>query len=154
SIYNLWREVLEYFHAYLICLTATPSKQTIGLFNKNLVMEYGHEHAVTDNVNVPYDGYKIDTGITVAGSGVDKGVYVEERDRLASARAKTKRPAREAIRIHRHRRTRARVTFLVSGQAYPTRKTYRPGSSRRSRKAFRRQGVVEHRARPSRRHRS
>src|SRR5437870_3317526 len=65
SIYNLWRQVLEYFDAYLIGLTATPSKQTIGFFNKNLVMEYGHEHAVTDNVNVPYDVYKIDTEITV-----------------------------------------------------------------------------------------
>src|SRR3989449_5832468 len=30
SIYNLWRQVLEYFDAFLIGLTATPSKQTIG----------------------------------------------------------------------------------------------------------------------------
>jgi type I restriction enzyme R subunit len=74
--------VLEYFDAYLIGLTATPSKQTIGFFNKNLVMEYGHEHAVTDNVNVPYDVYKIDTEITAAGSRVEKGFYVDKRDRL------------------------------------------------------------------------
>ena len=82
SIYNLWRQVLEYFDAYLIGLTATPSKQTIGFFNKNLVMEYGHEHAVTDNVNVPYDVYKIDTEITTGGSKVEKGFYVDKRDRL------------------------------------------------------------------------
>src|SRR5438874_161304 len=82
SIYNLWRQVLEYFDAYLIGLTATPSKQTIGFFNKNLVMGYGHEHAVTDNVNVPYDVYKIDTEITAAGSRVEKGFYVDKRDRL------------------------------------------------------------------------
>src|SRR5437867_4255542 len=82
SISNLWRQVLEYFDAYLIGLTATPSKQTIGFFNKNLVMEYGHEHAVTDNVNVPYDVYKIDTEITQGGSRVDKGFYVDKRDRL------------------------------------------------------------------------
>src|SRR5207248_332315 len=82
STYNLWRQVLEYFDAYLIGLTATPSKQTIGFFNKNLVMEYGHEHAVTDNVNVPYDVYKIDTEITAAGSRVEKGFYVDKRDRL------------------------------------------------------------------------
>src|SRR5437867_6121590 len=82
SIYNLWRQVLEYFDAYLIGLTATPSKQTIGFFNKNLIMEYGHEHAVTDNVNVPYDVYKIDTEITAAGSRVEKGFYVDRRDRL------------------------------------------------------------------------
>ncbi|MBU1711204.1 MAG: DEAD/DEAH box helicase family protein, partial [Proteobacteria bacterium] len=30
SIYNLWRQVLEYFDAHLIGLTATPSKQTFG----------------------------------------------------------------------------------------------------------------------------
>jgi hypothetical protein len=30
SIYNLWRQVLEYFDASLIGLTATPSKQTFG----------------------------------------------------------------------------------------------------------------------------
>jgi type I restriction enzyme, R subunit len=82
SIYNLWRQVLEYFDAYLIGLTATPSKQTIGFFNKNLVMEYGHEHAVTDNVNVPYDVYKIDTEITGGGGRVEKGFYVDKRDRL------------------------------------------------------------------------
>src|SRR6266404_1636471 len=83
SIYNLWRQVLEYFDAYLIGLTATPSKQTIGFFNKNLVMEYGHEHAVTDNVNVPYDVYKIDTEITKGGGCVEKGFYVDKRDRLS-----------------------------------------------------------------------
>ena len=43
SIYNLWRQVLEYFDGYLIGLTATPSKQTIDFFNKNLVGEYPHE---------------------------------------------------------------------------------------------------------------
>jgi type I restriction enzyme R subunit len=52
SIYNLWRQVLEYFDAYLIGLTATPSKQTFGFFKQNLVMEYGHEQAVADGVNV------------------------------------------------------------------------------------------------------
>lgn len=46
SIYNLWRQVLEYFDASLIGLTATPSKQTIGFFDQNLVMEYGHDRAV------------------------------------------------------------------------------------------------------------
>jgi type I restriction enzyme R subunit len=32
SIYNLWRQVLDYFDAFLIGLTATPSAQTIGFF--------------------------------------------------------------------------------------------------------------------------
>jgi type I restriction enzyme R subunit len=40
SIYNLWRQVLEYFDASLIGLTATPSKQTIGFFNGDLAVVY------------------------------------------------------------------------------------------------------------------
>jgi hypothetical protein len=59
SIYNLWRQVLEYFDAFLIGLTATPSKQTIGFFNQNLVMEYGHERAVADGVNVGYLAHSV-----------------------------------------------------------------------------------------------
>ena len=44
-----------------IGLTATPAKQTFGFFNQNLVMEYGHEQAVADGVNVDYDVYRIRT---------------------------------------------------------------------------------------------
>jgi type I restriction enzyme R subunit len=71
SIYSLWRQVLEYFDAYLIGLTATPSKQTFGFFNKNLVMEYSHDEAVADGVNVDFDVYKIRTRITERGSVVE-----------------------------------------------------------------------------------
>jgi type I restriction enzyme R subunit len=81
SIYHLWRQVLEYFDGYTIGLTATPNKQTFGFFNQNLVMEYGHEQAVADNVNVNYDVYRIKTEITEGGSKVDAGYYVDKRDR-------------------------------------------------------------------------
>ena len=81
SIYNLWRQVLEYFDAFLIGLTATPSKQTFGFFQQNLVMEYSHEQAVADSVNVDYDTYRIRTQITEQGSTVDAGHYVDRRDR-------------------------------------------------------------------------
>ena len=81
SIYNLWRQVLEYFDASLIGLTATPSKQTFGFFNQNLVMEYSHEKAVADGVNVGSDIYRIHTQITDAGSKVDAGYFVDKRDR-------------------------------------------------------------------------
>jgi type I restriction enzyme R subunit len=81
SIYNLWAQVLEYFDASLIGLTATPNKQTFGFFNQNLVMEYNHEQAVADGVNVNYDVYRIRTAITQAGSTVDAGFYVEKRER-------------------------------------------------------------------------
>ena len=79
SIYGLWRQVLEYFDAHLIGLTATPSKQTIGFFNQNLVMEYGHERAVADGVNVGYEVYRIRTRVTEAGDKVEKGFYVDRR---------------------------------------------------------------------------
>jgi type I restriction enzyme R subunit len=35
SIYNLWRQVIEYFDAFLIGLTATPSKATLGFSSPN-----------------------------------------------------------------------------------------------------------------------
>jgi type I restriction enzyme R subunit len=82
SIYNLWRQVLEYFDAYLIGLTATPSKQTFGFFNQNLVMEYGHEQAVADGVNVNYDVYRIRTQVGETGGKVNAGYYVDLRDKL------------------------------------------------------------------------
>ena len=82
SIYNLWRQVLEYFDAFTIGLTATPSKQTLGFFNQNLVMEYSHERAVADNVNVGYDVYRIQTKITEKGSKIESGFYIDKRNKL------------------------------------------------------------------------
>jgi type I restriction enzyme R subunit len=71
SIYTLWRQVVEYFDAFLVGLTATPSKQTLGFFNKNLVMEYDHARAVADGVNVDFEVYNIRTKITAQGSTVE-----------------------------------------------------------------------------------
>jgi len=82
SIYNLWRQVLEYFDAYLVGMTATPSKQTLGFFNTNLVSEYDHERAVVDGVNVGYEVYRIRTRITEEGGRIEAGHYVGKRDKL------------------------------------------------------------------------
>jgi len=82
SIYHLWRQVLEYFDAFIIGLTATPSKQTLGFFDQNLVMEYSHERAVADGVNVGYEVYRIKTDITEKGSRIEAGYYVDKRDKL------------------------------------------------------------------------
>src|SRR5262249_21259847 len=68
SIFGVWRQVLEYFDAYLVGLTATPNKQALGFFDQNLVMEYTHEEAVADQVNVDFDVYRIRTEITEGGS--------------------------------------------------------------------------------------
>ena len=85
SIYNLWRQVLEYFDAFLIGLTATPSAQTFGFFQQNLVMEYPHEQAVADGVNVDSDIYRIRTQITEEGSTVEAGQHIDRRNRKAKA---------------------------------------------------------------------
>lgn len=81
SIYNLWKQVLDYFDAFLIGLTATPSKSTIAFFDSNLVMEYTHEEAVADQINVNFDVYNIRTAITKAGSTIAKGETILKRDK-------------------------------------------------------------------------
>ena len=91
SIYNLWRQVLEYFDAFLIGLTATPTKKTIGFFNQNLVSEYTHEDAVVDKVNVGYDIYRIKTEMSEKGNTLEAGTLVDIRDRL------TKKKRRELL---------------------------------------------------------
>jgi len=85
SIYHLWRQVLEYFDGFIIGLTATPSKQTFGFFNQNLVMEYPHERAVADGVNVGYEVYRIKTQITEQGSTIQAGFYIDRRNRQTRA---------------------------------------------------------------------
>ena len=81
SIYGKWRHVLEYFDAFIIGLTATPYRQTLGFFDHNLVYEYRHEQAVADNVNVGFYVYQIRTEITQSGSTLEAGSYVARRDR-------------------------------------------------------------------------
>ena len=81
SIYTLWRPAVEYWDAFLIGLTATPNNQTFGFFKRNLVVEYNHEQAVADGVNVPFDVYQIRTKITDGGARVKAGQFVDKRDR-------------------------------------------------------------------------
>lgn len=82
SIYNLWKQVLDYFDAFLIGLTATPDKRTFGFFEENVVSEYTYEESVVDGVNVPYDVYTIETDISQKGSKIQAGWYVDRRDKL------------------------------------------------------------------------
>ncbi len=84
SIYGLWRQVLEYFDAFIIGLTATPSKHTLGFFNQNLVAEYPYERSVADGVNVGYEIYRIRTRVTQEGGKVETdeaGFQVPVRDK-------------------------------------------------------------------------
>jgi type I restriction enzyme R subunit len=84
SIYNLWKQVLEYFDAFQVGLTATPDNRTFGYFNQNVVSEYTYEQSVADGVNVGFDIYRIDTKITTDGGIIKKDEgFVEIRDRLS-----------------------------------------------------------------------
>ncbi len=82
SIYNVWQQVLDYFDAFLIGLTATPDNRTYGFFNKNVVSEYTHTQAVGDGVNVGHERYLIGTRITTEGSRIAAGQSVQMRERL------------------------------------------------------------------------
>lgn len=86
SIYNLWKQVLEYFDAFQIGLTATPDARTYAYFEQNMVSEYSHEMAITDGVNVGHDVYIIETAITKHGGTLWKGEYIEKRELLSRKR--------------------------------------------------------------------
>ena len=86
SIYNIWRQVIEYFDAYLIGLTATPDNRTYGFFRKNVVSEYGHERAVADGVNVGNEVYLINTEVTSHGAQLRVHQQIEKRERLTRKR--------------------------------------------------------------------
>ena len=81
SIYKSWRQVLDYFDAHIIGLTATPAKQTLGFFDQNLVMEYPFERSVLDRVNVDYRIYRIKTEVSERGATVEAGLHVGRMDR-------------------------------------------------------------------------
>lgn len=83
SIYNLWKQVLEYFDAFQIGLTATPDNRTFGYFNQNIVSEYTHEQAVIDGVNVGFNNYTIETEITKKGAAIWKGEFIDRREKLS-----------------------------------------------------------------------
>ena len=86
SIYNLWKQVLDYFDAFLIGLTATPDKRTFGFFNENVVSQYTYEESVIDGVNVPYDVYTIETEISQKGDTIKAGWFIDRRDKLTRAK--------------------------------------------------------------------
>ncbi len=81
SIYNLWKQVLDYFDAFLIGLTATPDRRTFGFFAENIVAEYSYEQSVADGVNVGYDVWEIETEVTKKGGTLEAKVWVDHRDR-------------------------------------------------------------------------
>lgn len=85
SIYNVWSQVLTYFDAFIIGLTATPDNRTFAFFNENIVSEYTREQAIIDGVNVGEDVFLIETEVGKNGAHLMKQM-IEYRDRLSRAK--------------------------------------------------------------------
>ena len=82
SIYNVWKQVLDYFDSFIVGLTATPDKRTFAFFNENVVSEYPREQAIIDGVNVGEDIFVIETAVGKNGAHIMKQ-KVEVRSRLS-----------------------------------------------------------------------
>ncbi|NCB66036.1 MAG: DEAD/DEAH box helicase [Bacilli bacterium] len=83
SIYKIWNQVLTYFDAFIVGLTATPDNRTFAFFHENIVSEYSREQAIIDGVNVGEDIFLIETQIGKNGAHLSMEQVVEYRDRLS-----------------------------------------------------------------------
>lgn len=81
SIYGNWRQVLDYFDAFVVGLTATPGIHTRGFFNDNTVSEYPFERSVADGVNVQFEVWRIRTEVGESGGTIPAGFVVPHRDK-------------------------------------------------------------------------
>ena len=85
SIFGTWRQLLDYFDAHTIGLTATPTVQAMAFFAENLVAEYPYERSVADGVNVAFEIFRIRTQIGEHGARVRSGYTLPVRDRHTRA---------------------------------------------------------------------
>jgi type I restriction enzyme R subunit len=81
SIYGSWRQVLEYFDAFLVGLTATPGRHTLGFFQQNVVSQYPFERSVADGVNVDFEVWRVRTEVSERGGTIPAGFTVPHRDK-------------------------------------------------------------------------
>ena len=132
SIYNLWKQVLDYFNAYLIGVTATLDKHTFGFFNKNIVAKYTYEQSVADGVNVGYDVYEIETDIARKGGELKAKEWVDHRDRQTRKKrwAETEEDTiytgkeldRSVVNVSQIRQVIQAMKTAVETQIFPARK--------------------------------
>ncbi len=138
SIYNLWKQVLDYFDASLIGLTATPAtpatpdKRTFGFFNENIVAEYTYEQSVADGVNVGSDVFEIETEITRTGAELKAREWVDHRDRQTRKRRwgeteedsayTSKELDRSVVNVSQIRQVLQAIKTAVETQIFPARK--------------------------------
>ena len=86
SIYGKWKQVLDYFDASLVGLTATPSVDTLAFFNQNIVSRYPYEQSVLDGVNVDYIAYRLETLMSRDGASLPSGSNLELFDSYKNTR--------------------------------------------------------------------
>jgi type I restriction enzyme, R subunit len=85
SIYGRWGQVLDYFDAFTVGLTATPTPTTLAYFNDNVIAEYTQEQSVFDGVNVDQQLFRIRTEVGEHGATIGAGEWVKVRDKLTRA---------------------------------------------------------------------
>lgn len=102
SIYNVWSQVLSYFDAFVVGLTATPDNRTFAFFNENIVSEYPREQAIVDGVNVGEDIFLIETNVGKNGGHLMKQL-IEYRDRLSRAKRWKQLVSMKQVNNYKHK---------------------------------------------------
>lgn len=74
-----WREVLDYFDAITIGLTATPAAHTVAYFGEP-IFRYTYEEAVNDEYLVDYDSVSVHSGVRINGAFLKEGELVGRID--------------------------------------------------------------------------
>jgi type I restriction enzyme R subunit len=85
SIYGRWGQVIDYFDASVVGLTATPTPTTLAYFDDNVIAEYTQEQSVFDEVNVGQQLYRIRTQVGEGGGTINPGEWVKVRDKKTRA---------------------------------------------------------------------
>ena len=85
SIYGRWGQVIDYFDASVVGLTATPTPTTLAYFDDNVIAEYTQEESVYDGVNVNQQLYRIRTEVGEQGGTISAGEWVKVRDKVTRA---------------------------------------------------------------------
>jgi len=76
---SLWREVINYFDAIKIGLTATPAPHSLSLFNE-VIYRYTIDEAIRDGFLVDYEAIKITSNVRMQGAFLEKGEHVGRVD--------------------------------------------------------------------------
>ncbi len=71
----IWRQVLDYFDAIKIGLTATPAPHSLSLF-KEVIYRYTTERAIADGFLVDYEAVAIKSDVRVKGAFLKEGEHV------------------------------------------------------------------------------